>query len=145
MINLIPYKQILHSNGKKKEAYYLIVDQIEPLGFEELCKLIAERTTLSPNEVEFVVNEIVDVAIENFEIGRGINLGNLGVATPVVEARSVEKEEDLDISTIRGLRFHFLASLKIRKALKEMRMRVKRDYYAKYKAEKEGQASDKES
>ena len=140
MINLVPVEKTLYLTGSGKKAFYLEVDQTEPLEFESLCQLIGDRSGASPFTVEMVVNEIVDVMIENIEIGRGVRLGNLGTILPVVSSQVADKEEDLSISSVRKLRLLFKPSLRIKKALKEMRMKVKRDYYAKYKAEKENKA-----
>ncbi len=145
MINLVPVEKTFYLMGGGKKYYYLEVKQTAPLEFENLCRLIADRSGASPFTVEMVVNEITDVIIENAEIGRGVKLGNLGTVLPVINSKTVEKEEELDLSAVKRFSLLFKASPRIKKALKEMRMRVKRDYYAKYKAEKEGQASDKES
>lgn len=140
MINLVPVEKTFYLMGGGKKYYYLEVKQTAPLEFENLCRLIADRSGASPFTVEMVVNEIVDVMIENIEIGRGVRLGNLGTILPVVSSQVADKEEDLSISSVRKLRLLFKPSLRIKKALKEMRMKVKRDYYAKYKAEKENKA-----
>lgn len=137
MINLIPIEKTLYITGIGKKSFYLDVKRPDQLSFEDLCKLIGERTTLSPYEVELVVNEIVSVIIENINIGRGVNLGNLGSVSPAVSSQIADKEEDLNLSLVRKLRILFKPSTKIKKALKNMRMRIKRDYNAKYKAQKE--------
>jgi predicted histone-like DNA-binding protein len=146
MINLIP-KEITSNDPVKGEIkkYYLEMHQAEPLEFESLCQLIADRSGVSPFTVEMVVNEIADVMIENAKIGRGIRIGNLGTILPAVTSQKTDKEEDLDISKIKRIRVLFKPSLRIKKAMKNMRMRVKRDYYAKYKAEKENQQMENES
>lgn len=144
MINLVPVEKIFHLMGGGKKYYYLEVKQAEPLEFEAMCRLIGDRSGASPFTVEMIVNEVADVIVENAKIGRGVNLGNLGVVQPIINSKLVEKEEDLDLSLIRKFTIHFKPSLRIKKAMKSMRMRVKRDYYAKYKAEKESlQMEDK--
>lgn len=145
MINLIPVEKTFHLMGGGKKYYYLEVKQAEPLEFDAMCRLIGDRSGASPFTVEMVVNEIADVIVENAKIGRGVNLGNLGVVQPVINSKLVEKEEDLELSLIRKFTMHFKPSLRIKKAMKNMRMRVKRDYYAKYKAEKENQQMENES
>lgn len=65
MIQLIPIKRILNCNGVNKEVHLLKLNPVYPMEFETLSKLIAERTTLTEYEVEFVLSELQTVMIEN--------------------------------------------------------------------------------
>lgn len=128
MIPLVPYEKITYSHGNKKKSHYLIISPISPLKFDKMCDLIAERTTLSSNEVGFVLGEIKDMIIENASIGRGVDCGPLGVFVPSLSAKAVEDEKDLNLKTVRKINIVFKPSLKIKKAFKDFTMRIKRDY-----------------
>ena len=128
MIPLIPYEKIINANGEKKTLKYLKISPISPLKFDKMCDLIAERTTLSSNEVGFVLGEIKDMIIENASIGRGVDCGPLGVFVPSLSAKAVEDEKDLNLKTVRKINIVFKPSLKIKKAFKDFTMRIKRDY-----------------
>lgn len=128
MIPLIPYEKIINANGEKKTLNYLKISPISPLKFDKMCDLIAERTTLSANEVGFVLGEIKDMIIENASIGRGVDCGPLGVFVPSLSAKAVEDEKDLNLKTVRKINIVFKPSLKIKKAFKDFTMRIKREY-----------------
>lgn len=113
---------------KIKTLKYLKISPISPLKFDKMCELIAERTTLSSNEVGFVLGEIKDMIIENASIGRGVDCGPLGVFVPSLSAKAVEDEKDLNLKTVRKINIVFKPSLKIKKAFKDFTIRIKRDY-----------------
>ena len=66
---------MVNVNGETKEMYALKLNPVHPMDFDVLSKLIAERTTLTEYEVEFVLSELQTVMIENLELGRGVKLG----------------------------------------------------------------------
>jgi predicted histone-like DNA-binding protein len=87
MIELDICKKNLYSHGEKKIKYYLTLARRQRLDFEKICQLISERTTLNAYEVEFVLSVLQDVAIENLQLGRGVNLEELGVFSPNFKTR----------------------------------------------------------
>lgn len=126
MIQLIPTKRTLNCNGVNKEVYLLKLNPVHPMDFDVLAKLIAERTTLTEYEVEFVLSELQTVMIENLELGRGVKLGRLGTFEPSLKAEAVENEQDLNLSTVKKVNIIYKPSLEIKKALKKLRMRINR-------------------
>lgn len=128
MIPLLPNEKKVWNKGEFKNVFYLKISPISPLKFDKMCDLIAERTTLSSNEVGFVLGEIKDMIIENASIGRGVDCGPLGVFVPSLSAKAVEDEKDLNLKTVRKINIVFKPSLKIKKAFKDFTMRIKRDY-----------------
>lgn len=90
--------------------------------FDVLSKLIAERTTLTEYEVEFVLSELQTVMIENLQLGRGVRFGS----EPSLKAEAVENEEDLNLSTVKKVNIIYKPSLEIKKALKKLKMRINR-------------------
>ena len=126
MIQLIPTKRTLNCNGVNKEVYLLKLNPVHPMDFDVLSKLIAERTTLTEYEVEFVLSELQTVMIENLELGRGVKLGRLGTFEPSLKAQAVENEQDLNLSTVKKVNIIYKPSLEIKKALKKLRMRINR-------------------
>ena len=78
------------SSKEDKQIYHLVIAHQERLDFDQICKLIAERTTLSEHEVEFALSELQDIIIENLTIGRGVELGRLGRLEPSINVKSVD-------------------------------------------------------
>lgn len=124
MIQLIPYKREIYSHGEKKTVHALRLNPVQPVEFDVLARLIAQRTTLTEYEVEFVLGELQTVMIENLELGRGVRFGRLGTFEPSLKAEAVEKENDLNLSTVKKMNILYKPSLEIKKALKSFRFRI---------------------
>lgn len=126
MIELDICKKNLYSHGKKKIKYYLTLARRQRLDFEKMCQLISERTTLNAYEVEFVLSVLQDVAIENLQLGRGIELGRLGCIEPSLSAKAVDNIDDVNLNTIKKTRLIYKPSKAIKAALKNMKYLIKR-------------------
>lgn len=124
MIQLIPFKRMVNVNGETKQMYALGLNPVQPVEFDVLARLIAQRTTLTEYEVEFVLGELQSVMIENLELGRGVRFGRLGTFEPSLKAEAVEKENDLNLSTVKKVNIIYKPSLEIKKALKNFRFRI---------------------
>lgn len=124
MIQLIPTKRTLNCNGVNKEVHLLRLNPVQPVEFEVLARLIAQRTTLTEYEVEFVLGELQTVMIENLELGRGVRFGRLGTFEPSLKAEAVESEKELNLSTVKKMNILYKPSLEIKKALKNLRFRI---------------------
>lgn len=124
MIQLIPFKRMVNVNGETKQMYALRLSPVQPVEFDVLARLIAQRTTLTEYEVEFVLGELQSVMIENLELGRGVRFGRLGTFEPSLKAEAVEKENDLNLSTVKKVNIIYKPSLEIKKALKSFRFRI---------------------
>lgn len=124
MIQLIPFKRMVNVNGETKQMYALRLNPVQPVEFDVLARLIAQRTTLTEYEVEFVLGELQSVMIENLELGRGVRFGRLGTFEPSLKAEAVEKENDLNLSTVKKVNIIYKPSLEIKKALKSFRFRI---------------------
>lgn len=124
MIQLIPFKRMVNVNGETKQMYALRLNPVQPVEFDVLARLIAQRTTLTEYEVEFVLGELQSVMIENLELGRGVRFGRLGTFEPSLKAEAVEKENDLNLSTVKKMNIIYKPSLEIKKALKNFRFRI---------------------
>ncbi|MDY5738289.1 MAG: HU family DNA-binding protein [Candidatus Onthomorpha sp.] len=124
MIQLIPFKRMVNVNGETKQMYALRLNPVQPVEFDVLARLIAQRTTLTEYEVEFVLSELQTVMIENLELGRGVRFGRLGTFEPSLKAEAVESEKELNLSTVKKVNIIYKPSLEIKKALKSFRFRI---------------------
>ena len=114
------------STKEDKVVYHLVIARQERLDFEQMSKLIAERTTLSEYEVEFTLSELQSIIIENLQLGRGIELGRLGCIEPSINVTAVEKKEDINLKTIKKTRLIYKPSKSIKAALKNLKFKIKR-------------------
>ena len=114
------------STKEDKVVYHLVIARQERLDFEQMSKLIAERTTLSEYEVEFTLSELQNIIIENLQLGRGIELGRLGCIEPSINVTAVEKKEDINLKTIKKTRLIYKPSKSIKAALRKLKFKIKR-------------------
>lgn len=114
------------STKEDKVVYHLVIARQERLNFEQMSKLISERTTLSEYEVEFTLSELQNVIIENLQLGRGIELGRLGCIEPSINVTAVEKKEDINLKTIKKARLIYKPSKAIKAALKNLKFKIKK-------------------
>lgn len=128
MIYLNPKKQQIHANGVKSEKYYLKLSPTTNLEYEKLAQLIAERTTLTEYEVGFVLGELQDVIIENLAFGRGVVLDRLGIFRPSLSAKAVDSLDEINLSTVRKVSIIYTPSVRIKKALKNLRMHINKKH-----------------
>ena len=126
MIELDICKKNLYYHGDKEIKYYFTLARRQRLDFEKMCQLISERTTLNAYEVEFVLSVLQDVAIENLQLGRGIELGRLGCIEPSLSAKAVDNIDDVNLNTIKKTRLIYKPSKAIKAALKNMKYSIKR-------------------
>lgn len=124
MIELDICKKNLYSHGDKEIKYYLTLARRQRLDFEKMCQLISERTTLNAYEVEFVLSVLQDVAIENLQLGRGIELGKLGCIEPSINVMAVENIDDVNLNTIKKTRLIYKPSKAIKAALRNLKFKI---------------------
>ncbi len=118
MLRLRPYSKEINNNGTKEKRFYMVLDRPNTATLEEICALIANRTTLNGFEVELVLNVLHEVVIENMQTGKGTDLGRLGTLLPTISCRSVKTEEELSTKNVEKVSLLYSPSKQIREASK---------------------------
>ena len=126
MIRITSYKKTMCINNEKQDKLFLKMVPQERMSFNDLCALIAERTTLADYEVEFALAAVKDVIIDNIKIGRGTELGPLGCVELSVKADAVDTEEELNKKLIEKTKILYKPSKEIKKALKEVKYKIEK-------------------
>jgi predicted histone-like DNA-binding protein len=126
MIRITSYKKTMCINNEKQDKLFLKMVPQERMSFNDLCALIAERTTLADYEVEFALAAVKDVIIDNIRIGRGTELGPLGSIELSVKADAVDTEEELNKKLIEKTKILYKPSKDIKKALKEVKYKIEK-------------------
>lgn len=124
MIDLIKYKKKMHINGEYKDKYSLRINPKSRLDFDKLCALIAERTTLTDYEVKFALAEVMQVVVENIELGRGTELGPLGGIELAVKANAVDSEEEVNKNLVEKTKIIYKPSKEMKKALRDVKYKI---------------------
>lgn len=128
MLFLKPHFREHYTHGEHSGVWLLRAMPADRLSFKDVCRLIAHRTTLTEGEVAFVLTEVAQVVVENINDGRGTELGALGSVEISAETQSKPTAEELTLATVKRLKLIYKPSLKIKKALKDIRLRIKREY-----------------
>ena len=126
MIRITSYKKTMCINNEKQDKLFLKMVPQERMSFNDLCALIAERTTLADYEVEFALAAVKDVIIDNIRIGRGTELGPLGSIELSVKADAVDTEEELNKKLIEKTKILYKPSKDIKKALKKVKYKIEK-------------------
>ena len=126
MIRITSYKKTMCINNEKQDKLFLKMVPQERMSFNDLCALIAERTTLADYEVEFALAAVKEVIVDNIRIGRGTELGPLGSIELSVNADAVDTEEELNKKLIEKTKILYKPSKDIKKALKEVKYKIEK-------------------
>lgn len=126
MIRITSYKKTMCINNEKQDKLFLKMVPQERMSFNDLCALIAERTTLADYEVEFALAAVKEVIVDNIRIGRGTELGPLGSIELSVNADAVDTEEELNKKLIEKTKIIYKPSKDIKKALKEVKYKIEK-------------------
>ena len=126
MIRITSYKKTMCINNEKQDKLFLKMVPQERMSFNDLCALIAERTTLADYEVEFALAAVKEVIVDNIRIGRGTELGPLGSIELSVKADAVDTEEELNKKLIEKTKILYKPSKDIKKALKEVKYKIEK-------------------
>ncbi len=124
MIKLIPVKKLINKGSHWAPRYFLVLDKGADASFDEVCSLIASRTTMTEGEVELVTTELHKIVIENAQMGRGTNLGRLGKVTVSLSSKSVNTLEEVSLDMVRKMNLIYKPSVLIKKALKKISFHI---------------------
>ena len=121
-------KRDVYDAGTKQMQlkYRLILPRYEAWDMETVSGLIAERTTLSKAEVEFVLRELEDVMVEALELGAGVELGALGKVEPSLSSAAVDTKDDISLENIRKVNLIYKPSKRIKRTLKGLKFEINR-------------------
>lgn len=126
MIFLKPKKMKVHLNGQSVERAVLELDRAVAQDFDKMCEDIAKRTTLSGNEVAFVLAEVAEQVVENLRLGRATPLGKLGKIVPSISCQAVGSQEELSVDSVKKINLVYKPSIFLKRALKDLQFRIKR-------------------
>ncbi len=87
MIRITSYKKTMCINNEKQDKLFLKMVPQERMNFNDLCALIAERTTLADYEVEFALAAVKDVIIDNIRNRPRHRAGTIGQHRTVGQSR----------------------------------------------------------
>lgn len=93
-------KIVLNFDENKTEKYVASNVLVGTLSYEKLCSEVNQRTGIHRAMVDIVSKGLMDAMISFLEEGFSVKLGEFGSFCPAINAKSQDKEEDVNVSTI---------------------------------------------
>ena len=88
------------------------------VGLLELCQEIEKISTVSEADIMAVLTSLVGVIPDKLTNGKIVRLGDLGSFSPSIGSHPMEKEEDVNRSSIRSNKVLFKPRKRIKKVMK---------------------------
>ncbi|MDR3296731.1 MAG: HU family DNA-binding protein [Prevotellaceae bacterium] len=85
--------------------------------FKDFAKLLAEKTSLDPKEIEKVLYGFFDELPEVLKAGKNVKLGNFGSVRLTVSSKGVVNKEDFSESNVEAVRVIFAPSKELKQQL----------------------------
>ena len=70
--------------SKKGECYLLAMAPQNKITSDEVCQYIEKNSSIAEQDIKILMRALADVINDNIEIGRGVNLKDLGVFRPTL-------------------------------------------------------------
>lgn len=100
-----------------KYGYGAAVVSPGELDFDELCRIISERSSLCESDVVQVIQALLTNATMRLMQSEAFTLGPLGYLTSAIKCESVDRIEELDASKLRGAHCVYMPSPEMRRIL----------------------------
>lgn len=99
------------------EKYVLAVASEGKIDTEMLCKYIGRNSSISEQDIKILMRALADVISENIEIGRGVNLEDLGVFSPNFRSKGSDTVEEVSVNNIEQVVINFRPATRFRKEM----------------------------
>lgn len=113
-------RKVLAGPDKGKVKTYAMAKSSGIFGFEDMCKLISSRASVSSADVKAVLDSLtwgMDFALQ---LGLTVQLGEFGNFHLTVSSEGTEEEKDFDASKITKTRIAFYPGARLQKTRKEV-------------------------
>lgn len=104
--------------GKNPGEKFLLAMATEgKVDTEMLCEFIMRNSTISEQDVKILMRSLTEVISENIEMGRGVNLEELGVFSPNFKTKGEYDLEKVSVDNIQQVVVNFRPAAKFRKEM----------------------------
>lgn len=112
--------------GGKKDQYILQAVHTGVITFDQICKEVSDRCSLTPGDVKHAVSELADLYQFHLAEGRIVELGDLGRYKIGFQCKAEDHPDKLTKKSIKKFHLNFQPSKAVKKMLK-VGMKVKRE------------------
>jgi predicted histone-like DNA-binding protein len=110
--------QRINPQNRDQKKWYYTQEKSGTVGFEEIAKAVAERTSHAPSDVRSILANLVNVMPDFLKLGQTINLEGFGAFHMAVLCDGVDTAEELSTGNIHNTKLRFLPSIKLKHNLK---------------------------
>lgn len=108
------YKRKVNKNGETQEKYMAKLVLESPVTLEAMAKKIEKQTAATEADVLLVLKALEKNISESLTQGHSVKLGILGSFYPTINAKTVDKSDDVLLKTIKRVSCIFRPSKELR-------------------------------
>ena len=101
--------------GPKK--WYLILRSLGMISIKDVCRDVADETTLNPKEAEMAIYQLFKVILRYLLSGHTLQLGDLGTFKLTISCEGSDTKEEATPAKIRKINLRFIPSRDFRESI----------------------------
>lgn len=125
-------KRVFGFDKDKNEKYVAKSVRSGKVNFAKMCKKVSELCGVHRKVVDLVVSGLVDKMAEDIDDGKSVQMGEFGIFTPTIRAKSTDDEKEVSAKSIVQRKIIFYPGKIFKNTLDEMsitrRAEVETDY-----------------
>lgn len=114
------------------EKFVLTMASEGKIDTEQLCKYIEKNSSISQQDIKILMCALAEVISENVEMGRGVNLEELGVFTPNLRTKGDVEFEKVSADNIEKVVVNFRPASSFRKEMDNAEVKESTKYKLKH-------------
>lgn len=113
-------KQVFGFDKTNTPKYVARMVTGEMLPFDKVCNQVTQICGVHRGLVNLIIGGLLDVMVNNLDMGHSIKLGEFGVLRPGIRAKAQDEEEAIDAETIYRRRIVFVPGKMLKNFLKDV-------------------------
>ena len=118
MMNWTSIKKKIAVGANPGEKYIAVISRNGIMSQDQLIERIAAASSLAENDVLSALRALQNVITEETMNGTTVQLNELGIFTPYLKAKAMATAEEVDASTIKGIKVNFKPNVRFKNKLK---------------------------
>ncbi len=100
-------KRVFGFDDEKTEKYVARSVRSGKVSFEKTCRRVSTLCGVHRKLVDLIVTGLVDVMAQDIDDGKSVRLGDFGIFSPTIRAKSMDNQEDVSAKSIVGRKILF--------------------------------------
>ena len=129
-------KRVFGFDKDKNEKYVAKSVRSGKVNFAKMCRKVSELCGVHRKVVDLVVSGLVDKMAEDIDDGKSVQMGEFGIFTPTIRAKSTDDEKEVSSKSIVQRKILFYPGKIFKNTLEDMsitrRAEIETDYTDDY-------------